>query len=49
MSSPPTNLTVAIAWSVGSLGVWLLARGFMPAPAALLGMLPVGVRAFALL
>ena len=30
------NLTVAIAWSVGSLGVWLLARGFMPAPAALL-------------
>ena len=30
------TLTVALAWCVGSLGMWLLARSFLPAAAALL-------------
>ena len=30
------TLTVAIAWCIGSLGIWLLARQFLPVAAALL-------------
>ena len=30
------TLTTALAWCIGSLGVWLLARSFLPATAALL-------------